>query len=376
MTSPPSEKRCCVVMLAPSLNPANQGFRYRCAAPTSELIKRGWNVRIETIDTLGDADMVIAMSDVCLGKAEIAEACLSRISAARAKGARVVVTETDHRSYNPLGNADLARKAGAVRRLYLLAHEIIVTTSPLGDAIKGDLRADTSVTVIPDALELPEDLRPSGVLRRLISFRHIAPRLELLKLRHAIMEHRARGCIPIFWFGGHGTGRGDAGGMLDLLTVKDTLESLHRQHPISLTVISNSPQKFASAISVFRLPTHYIDWNRLTFHDALRLHEVCILPIRESPWTLCKSNNRLVTAIHSGLISVANLIPSYLPFMELAQLGDPNQQLPLALAEISLLRALVPARQQIVQSDWGMSRIGDQWEALMGRHSALLGARK
>ncbi len=360
-----------IAMVAPSLNPAHPGFRYRCDAPAAELRRRGWRVRTTTLPQLAAEPLVIAMSDVCLGAADDAAQALHTLAQCRRQGARLVVTESDHRLYNPLGNAELQRKAQAVRRLYELADEIVTTTEPLTAFMREVVPASTPITIVPDALERPQALQPRGLLRRVASWRHRAPHRALQALRQGLQQ-QPPGSLRVVWFGGHGTGRGEEGGMLDLLTLQAALEAAHPQRPLSLTVISDNRAKFEQAIRPLRVPTFYLDWNRLTFHAALRLHHACVIPVRPSPWTVCKSNNRLVTALHAGLVCVADSIPSYEPFSVLALIGPCASHLTRALADIDRLRAQAPANVRAVEARWDITQVGNAWEALVRQNLARM----
>lgn len=360
-----------IAMVAPSLNPGHPGFRYRCDTPATELRRRGWRVRTTTPDQLNDEPLVIAMSDVCLGAAGDAARALDILAQCRRRGARLVVTESDHRLYNPLGNAELQRKAIAVQHLYALADEIVTTTEPLTAYIREVVPAATPITIVPDALELPSALQPRGWLRRVASWRHRAPHRALQALARELQQLPASN-RRVVWFGGHGTGRGEEGGMHDLLTLREALEAAHADRPVSLTVISDNREKFERAIRPFGVPTFYLDWTRLTFHAALRLHQMCAIPVRMSPWTVCKSNNRLVTALHAGMICVADSIPSYQPLGDLALIGPCAAGLTQALRDFDRLRAQVPAQVRAVEQRWAIARVGDAWEAVVRQNLRAL----
>jgi len=319
------------------------------------------------LQQLGDEPLIIAMSDVCLGSAKDAVKALDVLAQRRREGARLVVTESDHRLYNPMGNPDLQRKAEAVQRLYELADEIVTTTAPLTAFMRDVVTASTPITIVPDALERANALQPRGLLRRVASWRHRAPHRALRSLSDQL-QRLPQSTLRVVWFGGHGTGRGEEGGMLDLLTLREALESAHARQPVSLTVISDNQAKFEQAIRPLRVPTFYLDWSRLTFHAALRLHQACVIPVRLSPWTICKSNNRLVTALHAGLVCVADSIPSYEAFDDLALIGPCADNFKQAVDEFDRLRAQVPSNIRAVEARWDITQVGDAWESLVRRN--------
>ena len=354
-------------MLVPRLNPGSPGFRYRCLYPSQELMRRRWPVQFLTPQDTVDADVVVIMSDVCLGSDNHAQRALQGIARLKQRGVRVVVTETDNRFYNPMDNQELARKANYLRQLFRLADEVVVTTEPLADALRDEGIVDVPMTLIPDALETEQMLLPSGLLARLSSYRHWAPRRDLSRLALGLRQLEAGGSTPIVWFGGHGTARGEAGGMRDLLKLRELLEGMHRSWPLSLTVISDNPDKFAANIQPWGVPTFYLPWNRLVFHRALRLHQICILPITASPWTVCKSSNRLLTALHSGLACIADEISSYRPFQEVCRLGNWEQSLTHYLSTPAQRQTDRTKAATLIDREWTIASVSDLWEAMLLR---------
>jgi hypothetical protein len=164
----------------------------------------------------------------------------------------------------------------------------------------------------------------------------------------------------LVWFGSHGGPSGDHG-MGDLETLRPLVESLHGEHPLSLTVISNSAEKFGRLVRPWRLPTHYLEWSPVTFLPALRLHEIAVIPIRDNPFTRCKTNNRLATALAAGLATVASGIPSYLPFASACALDDWSGGLRRYIFDPESRRRAVVAGQDVIRRDWTLPVIADQW---------------
>lgn len=359
--------RDVVAMLVPARNPGNQGYRYRCLYPARGLRSRGWRVRTVVPGEPCDAALLIVMSDVCLATSEQAEKALQCVHAARRQQTRIVVSETDNRFFNPFDDEGLARKASYVRQLYASADEIVVTTDALGEALRDAGVSAVPMTAIADPFETEKMLLPEGIFARARALRHLEPRRELARLA-ASLGHLARtGTTALVWFGGHGTARG-AGGMLDLLEIRALLEEAHRTWPVSLTVISDHPGKFSENIAPWTIPTFYLPWNRLTFHRALWLHQVCVLPITPSPWTRCKSSNRLVTALGAGLATIAGDLPSYHPFASCCQLDNWQQGLELYLSQPDRRSVDVAAGRALIERDWTLDRVTDLWESLLDRH--------
>src|SRR5256885_2059369 len=102
--------------------------------------------------------------------------------------------------------------------------------------------------------------------------------------------------------------------MINVAEIVPQLEELHQETKISLTIISNSESAFKEYFGSAKFPTRYFPWKYETFRSLFSLHDICILPIRPNPFTVCKSNNRVVLSLMLGLPVVTTAIPSYEEF--------------------------------------------------------------
>src|SRR3546814_1225627 len=64
------------------------------------------------------------------------------------------------------------------------------------------------------------------------------------------------------------------------------------------------------------VPTQYVEWDLKSSARIIAEHDVAVIPVVSNPYTVCKTNNRLVFALHLGLPVVADPIPSYQAFSE------------------------------------------------------------
>jgi predicted DNA-binding transcriptional regulator YafY len=225
----------------------------------------------------------------------------------------------------------------------------------MADALREVVGPGRPVTVIGDAVETTLQGVPGSPWDRWLA------RRRLRELSGRLRRESAR--APLVWFGSHGGPSGDHG-MGDLESVRPVIESLDRDHPVSLTVISNSAEKYERLVRPWRVPTHYLPWNAETFLAALRLHRIAVLPIRENPFTRCKTNNRLVTALAAGLAVVATGIPSYRPFADCCVLDDWLSGLRRYILDAEKRQQDVAAGQRLVERDWLLPAIADQWQRL------------
>ena len=149
--------------------------------------------------------------------------------------------------------------------------------------------------------------------------------------------------------------------MLDLLHVLPALKEIAKDRAISLTIISNNRGKFEQHFSQLDFPTHYLDWDRVTFLQALRLHDIALLPVVDNAFTRCKSANRLSLALHHGLNVVADALPSYQRFAACSQIGQWQEGLEAYLGDASLRAEHLRSGQALVQQHFGPQAITSQW---------------
>ena len=140
-----------------------------------------------------------------------------------------------------------------------------------------------------------------------------------------------------------------------------SLKAVALKHGISLTIISNHRGKFEQHFSQLDFPTHYLDWDRVTFLQALRLHDIALLPVVDNAFTRCKSANRLSLALHHGLNVVADPLPSYQRFADCTQLGRWKEGLNAYLGDAQLRADHLRAGQARVQEHFGPRAITGQW---------------
>jgi hypothetical protein len=190
-------------------------------------------------------------------------------------------------------------------------------------------------------------------------FQSTNPPILLAQGFHYFIERRL-GRTPLVWFGSHGNPFSDVG-MLDLLRVAGTLEEINRRYPISLTVISNHRSKFESHFAGWKIPVHYLDWDRVTFLAALRLHDISLIPIGVNDFTRCKSANRLILSLFHGLAVVADDIPSYREFCEVARIADWREGLTAYVADPRVRERDVAGGRLLINERYSLSAIAQHW---------------
>jgi hypothetical protein len=325
--------------------------RIRCLNPLHELQRRGFPVEIFRPEHVSQYTAVVysKLYD---------EASYREAAGLRDRGTRIVVDLCDNHFYNPTGKPELARARVALERMLRLADYLVASTPELGSVIRAELGTDRPVEVIGDAVEETIAGDHESGLRRWLR------RRELQRLLAWLENGRTMGIeAALVWFGIHG-GPHHEHGIGDLLRVRPLIEQLHQRHRVQLTVISNSRQKFDRLIAPWSVPTHYLEWSPLTFLPALRAHQIALIPVTQNPFTWCKSNNRLATAIAAGLGVVADTIPSYQEFAQVCRLDDWEKGLSDYVRDPAIRSRDVQAGQTLVSRFCSPERIADAWQRL------------
>lgn len=270
----------------------------------------------------------------------------------KAQGTKIILDLCDNHFLLKEGQAEL-------RRIFALADHWVVSSRYLAGTVRAHLGDDKPLTVIEDAVE--EDLHGSvfDVPGR------IAARFAFARLRSELEhERQQRGATHLVWFGNYKASYDDAG-LQHLNIVRELLEDIDREYPITLTVISNSRGAFDRLCRHWRLPTFYLDWNAHSFIRAMNLHRIAIIPIEINEFTAAKTNNRVALSLSLGLGVVADGIESYQVFKSCAFLDNWREGLLTYVQQPSILNRHVQIARDIIQRDFSIPVIAGQWRTVL-----------
>ena len=172
--------------------------------------------------------------------------------------------------------------------------------------------------------------------------------------------------LRIVWYGNAGS-ESPPFGLIHLPRVLPHLEALNAQTPLELTVISNSEELFRKYLGKVSFPVRYYEWNHDTFPRIFRRQDVCIIPVAANPFTVCKTNNRLVLSLIMGVPVIADAIPSYEEFRDFVLFSDWPNSLRAYAADKKLRRQHVRRAQRYIRSKYNKERVVSQWSALFER---------
>lgn len=293
-----------------------------------------------------------------------AEAVVELAEAAKAKGAHIVLDNCDNQFAGVTDSPAWGHGLDRLRRLGRAADVIVSCSQALSDAMQAQIGGQARHVVIDDPIEERIDYADDSYIKSLLSPRQKLAWLRLLRHRVALAKGQIAGRTPLVWFGSHGN-QFSLGGMSDVLKLRPVLERVAELHPISLTVISNQRKKFDADFRHWSIPTYYLEWDRVTFLRALKLHEVAIIPSIDNAFTRCKSSNRLTLSIHHGLSVVADPIPSYQAYAAVARLGDWDRNLRALLADGQDRKFNLPHHRAFVSARNSLVQIAGNWDALL-----------
>ncbi|MEA2900162.1 MAG: hypothetical protein QOH36_49 [Actinomycetota bacterium] len=258
--------------------------RVRAHLPCRHLAAAGVEAVIVPPDGSGTYDVVVFQK-------AYAKRDLGLATELATRGTKVVFDLCDNHFHVPGPEAPPGQAAQIARLREMIARADVVSVSTPELAKLVD---DKPTFVVDDALELP----PFG--------RWARRRAEAARRRRTGQATPVR----IVWQGQ--VGKEDLrSGIYSLDRVVPDLEVLHQEVPVELTVIGNSEDAFRTVLGEARIPVRYRPWRARTFASQFVTNDVCVIPNDVNPFTVCKSNNRVVLALMMGVPVVADPIPSY-----------------------------------------------------------------
>jgi hypothetical protein len=164
----------------------------------------------------------------------------------------------------------------------------------------------------------------------------------------------------IIWFGSHGSPNAPAG-IDDILRINRYLEQASRIRSCELNVISNHRAKFETLAEKVPISCRYFEWSDDALMKAFAGANLVVVPITPNPFTKCKSNNRVATALWHGIPTIADRIPAYDELSEFAVLGDWEFGFEQALRFSREMRLRTAAGSVYVRMNFNQQRIAAEW---------------
>jgi glycosyltransferase involved in cell wall biosynthesis len=168
----------------------------------------------------------------------------------------------------------------------------------------------------------------------------------------------------ILWFGNHGAPHASFG-ILDLLEIRDALESVAKAFDVELVVISNHRSKYEEQIRPLQIPSRYFEWSSQLVDQWMEQADVVVIPNSLDAFSICKSANRSVMAVSRGVPVVATLTPALEPMAPHIHTGDTFEGLFRYLDDREAGRRDANAAYELAKDAFGQTTIARAWLALL-----------
>jgi len=284
---------------------------------------------------------------------------VKQLSRFKGSGGRLVLDLCDNNFLSKSQNQHELRKVKNLRLLATLADVIVAASESLAQIAARECPATAGrIVVIGD---IPDDLSivENSLWRR--TWNNWCAYRELNHLERVAPA----GVVRLVWFGASAAKK-QLSGMADLARICPMLADLGQEYPLHLTVVSNNINFYRKYIKPALPSSRYIEWNSATFDYLLRQQHIALIPAQHNEYTVCKSDNRVVTALRAGLAVVADPVPSYVPYGEVIQIGSMKAGLRHYLADPSKRIADAAQGQARVLHSGQAQRIVAQWIEVCG----------
>lgn len=339
-------------------NPRKAGLRYRCLYPFEFLRQNGFEVSLFRSDERYDCVAFDAW-ELFSPDPQRVERMLDTWREMGRRGVRRVLDNCDNQF---AGEHTEAWRAGCglLRTLAAEAEQVVTCSERLAAVMQAECELKTPPQVIVDPVERHIRYPGDTSLRSWLSPGRKLSWARYLRLRFWLKHDRT----PLVWFGFHGVGVSESG-MASLAALRAILEGIDRDHPISLTVISNNQSKFAQIFANWNIPVAYMEWDRVTFLAAMRRHKICLLPTHIDPYAATKSANRVVTALANGLNVVCDAVPSYQAFSGAVQIGNWESGIRRYLEDFRAAKQDLATGQAIIAEQYSLPIVSERWRSVM-----------
>lgn len=277
------------------------------------------------------------------------------------------------------------REASQVQSILKHCSALTSTGKPLAATIIQNCDFEGSVTTIPDSEERLSEVSFLIDFWNDPSTRNIVPGLKIKPVRGFEAEHfifsesRARrfyniafkgdGSLrnnrkTVLWFGTPGRSGGRTG-LYSLRMVKDALETVNRDIPLQLLVVTSSRKLFREFTGDFAVPRIYRPWSLLSMYDVFKLADVTVLPNPQDEFSFGKSANRAIFSLAENTPVVASSVPSLEDFKDYIVQDQWEAGLRTYLENADRAWADVSGAQRVISQKYSLETIRDKWSTLL-----------
>ncbi len=308
--------------------------RLRCFLPSKYLNEAGWSCEMFNERNAAHYDLVVFQKVYDEGSIKLARDLTK-------KGVKTVFDLCDNHFYNPNSDPWIDERAERLRRIIDSVNAVTVSTPELKKLIP-----EKDPVVIDDAIDWPQKSFMLNLYARLKKNR----------------KGRTQNMLRIVWYGNAGS-ENPRFGLIDLPRILPSLEKLNARLPLTFTIISNSWEAAEKYVRDVPFRVKYHDWKRSTFSYLFSQQDVCVIPVSVNPFTVCKTNNRLVLSLLQGIPVVADRIPSYDEFGDFVLFNDWENNLYTYATDTDLRLRHLSEGSKYIMSKYNKERVVRQWSS-------------
>lgn len=305
--------------------------RYRALIPGRELERLGHEVQFVSQSSSGSPRAPLDLvCDVLIVSKSCRPDSEQLARAVKERGGRVVTDFCDDHFGHP-------RIGRHFKNLCALSDHVVASTPAMADAIRRNTGRES--VVISDPIEGPR-CKPQ-----------FAPRLPRLR---------------VIWFG-HPT---NVGGVAQKLGEVVALGDMVATRFSMVTAVTSHVAAVARELaerSRGGVQVQLVPWSVEATWEALEQADVAWIPVADCAQTVVKSPNRLIEALWAGRLTVADPVPTYVPFADVVPIG---RRLKVAVAEAledpSAVELRLREAQRRIARSHSAFECGRQWAAAIG----------
>lgn len=315
--------------------------RLRAFLPCKYLKARNWPCEIFDYNNIGSYKVVV------LQKTYYNEEDVELATYLNKRGVKTVLDICDNDFYNPNNYPKIQQQVERLKNITDSVYVVSVSTPELG---KISQFQGKEVVIIDDAIDYQQF---NFITSYFYKFKFLFKQVKNAPLR-------------LVWYGNNRTEPEypPAAGIIDISRILSSLEEVHTDFPLSLSVISNSKELCKKYLGKASFPVKYYEWNRKNFSQLFIQHDVCIIPININPFSICKTNNRLVLSLLMGVPVITDKIPSYEEFSDVVLFSDWKNNLLTYARNLELRQKHIEAGRDYILSKYNRERVIYQWSSL------------
>ena len=329
-----------------SENPSIASVRYRCLIPLQELRKNSLDIDLFREDEVSKYRAIIFSKLYDENNQKLAIQLKNN-------QAKIILDLCDNHFYNPYNLREYQKAKGNLIKMIELADWVVCSSFALKKTIL------TEVNTCGDKITVIEDpVVPCNILNG-----NSDVKIECNLLNNIGADTKL---VRLLWFGAFGSPNAQSG-MIDILKISDILIDFSKKYPIELIVCSNNENLFNEEIKPLPFKSYYIEWSENNLDYLLRNVDAVILPISKNPYTNCKTNNRLATALLYGVQVISDSIESYEPFRPYAFIDDWELGFTMILERKHEAKEMAMRGRNYVLQNFSKERIADQWASFLNK---------